>query len=149
MIYLDNASTTKPSENVKKAVMDAMENFGNPSSMHKLGIEAEKIIKNTRMSIAGVLGVRHEDIYFTSGGTEANNTAILGFCRRNKKRGMHIITTKIEHPSVLVPLQPVQVKVFTPVAVQVAAFVTAPLFQVCFPVAAMVCTSFFVVQFLQ
>ena len=105
MIYLDNASTTKPSENVKKAVMNALENFGNPSSMHRMGIDAEKIIKNAKMSVAGVLGVRHEDIYFTSGGTEANNTAILGYCRRNKKRGMHIITTKIEHPSVAAPFK--------------------------------------------
>ena len=62
MIYLDNASTTKPSGNVKKAMMDAIENFGNPSSMHRLGIDAEKIIKNAKMSIAGGLGVRHEDI---------------------------------------------------------------------------------------
>jgi len=105
MIYLDNASTTKPSKNVKKAVMEALENFGNPSSMHRLGIDAEKIVKNAKMSVAGVLGVRHEDIYFTSGGTEANNTAILGYCRRNQKRGKHIITTKIEHPSVSVPFK--------------------------------------------
>lgn len=105
MIYLDNASTTKPLEAVKKAVTESMENFGNPSSMHRLGIDAEKIIKNSKMAVAGVLGVRHEDIYFTSGGTEANNTAVLGACRRNKKRGMHIITTKIEHPSVGVPFK--------------------------------------------
>lgn len=105
MIYLDNASTTKPSDGVKKAVIEAMENFGNPSSMHRLGIDAEKIIKSSKMAVAGVLGVRHEDIYFTSGGTEANNTAILGYCRRNKKRGMHIITTLVEHPSVGVPFK--------------------------------------------
>lgn len=105
MIYLDNASTTKPSERAKEAVFAAMEHFGNPSSMHRLGIDAEKIIKKSAENVAGVLGVRPEDIYFTSGGTEANNTAILGFCQKNKKRGRHIITTKIEHPSVLEPFR--------------------------------------------
>ena len=105
MIYLDNASTTKPSEGVKKAVLDAMENFGNPSSMHRLGIDAEKIIKSSKQALAKVLGVEEDNIFFTSGGTEANNTAILGYCRRNKKRGTHIITTAIEHPSVAVPFK--------------------------------------------
>lgn len=105
MIYLDNASTTRPSKRVKEAVLAALERFGNPSSMHRLGIEAEKIIANTAASVSGILGVRSEDIYFTSGGTEANNTAILGYCRRNKKRGQHIITTKIEHMSVLEPFK--------------------------------------------
>ncbi len=105
MIYLDNASTTKPSAGVKKAVMDAMENFGNPSSMHRLGIDAEKIVKNSKLALANVLGVNSENIFFTSGGTEANNTAILGYCRRNKKRGTHIITSAIEHPSVAVPFK--------------------------------------------
>ena len=101
MIYLDNASTTKPSENVKKAVMDALENFGNPSSMHRMGIDAEKIIKNAKMSVAGVLGVRHEDIYFTSGGTESNNLAIYGVANSLKRRGKRVITSTIEHPSVM------------------------------------------------
>lgn len=105
MIYLDNASTTKPSENVKKAAIQAMESFGNPSSMHRLGIDAEKIIKKAAENTAKVLGVKPENIYFTSGGTEANNTAILGYCRKNKKRGNHIITTMIEHPSVSEPFK--------------------------------------------
>ena len=105
MIYLDNASTTKPSDGVKKAVLDAMENFGNPSSMHRLGIDAEKIVKNSRLAVSNVLGVSPDNIFFTSGGTEANNTAILGYCRRNKKRGTHIITSAIEHPSVAVPFK--------------------------------------------
>lgn len=105
MIYLDNASTTKPSEGVKKAVIDAMENFGNPSSMHRLGIDAEKIIKSSKSAVSKVLGVEEDNIFFTSGGTEANNTAILGYCRRNKKRGTHIITSAIEHPSVAVPFK--------------------------------------------
>ena len=105
MIYLDNASTTKPSEAVKKAVMEAMESFGNPSSMHRLGIDAENIIKKAKENASKVLGVAAKDIYFTSGGTESNNTAILGYCRKNAKKGRHIITTKVEHPSVLVPFK--------------------------------------------
>ena len=105
MIYLDNAATTRPSEGVKRAVIEAMERFGNPSSMHRLGIEAEKIIKNSAESAARVLGTEDSNIYFTSGGTEANNTAILGYCRRNKNRGRHLITTAIEHPSAAEPFK--------------------------------------------
>lgn len=105
MIYLDNASTTKPSEAVKNKVIEAMELFGNPSSMHRLGIEAEKAVKSAASSIASVLGVRGQNIYFTSGGTESNNTAILGYCRMNRKKGRHIITTAVEHPSVLSPFE--------------------------------------------
>ena len=105
MIYLDNASTTKPSEAVKEAVKDAMECFGNPSSMHRLGIDAENIIKKAKENAAKIMSVDANNFYFTSGGTEANNTAILGYCRQNKKRGTKIITTQIEHPSVLTPFK--------------------------------------------
>lgn len=108
MIYLDNASTTKPSENVKKAVYEAMENFGNPSSMHRLGMNSEGIIKKARENAARVISVNPGNIYFTSGGTESNNTAILGYCRQNRKKGMHIITTAVEHPSVLTPFKMLQ-----------------------------------------
>lgn len=101
MIYLDNASTTKPSDAVKEAVINAIDDFGNPSSMHRLGITAEKIITEAKNNVASVLGVDGKNIYFTSGGTEANNTAILGYAFANRKRGKHLITTKIEHPSVL------------------------------------------------
>ncbi len=105
MIYLDNASTTKPSDAVKKEVLKAMEDFGNPSSMHKIGINAETIIKKARENAARVIGVSPDNIYFTSGGTESNNTAILGYCKANKKKGNHIITTAVEHHSVLTPFK--------------------------------------------
>lgn len=105
MIYLDNASTTRPSEGVRQAVLEALEQFGNPSSMHRLGMRAENIIKKARENAARVINVRPEDIYFTSGGTESNNTAILGYCRANAKKGRHIITTRVEHPSVLSPFK--------------------------------------------
>lgn len=103
MIYLDNASTTKPSEAAKNAFLNACENFGNPSSLHRLGLSAEKIVTEARRSIAEVLGVSDKFVYFTSGGTEANNTAILGYCRANKKTARRIVTTRVEHPSVLAP----------------------------------------------
>lgn len=105
MIYLDNASTTKPSDAVKDAVKTALECFGNPSSMHRLGIDAENIIKKAKENAAKIMSVSPDNIYFTSGGTEANNTAILGYCRQNKKRGNKIITTAVEHPSVLTPFK--------------------------------------------
>ncbi len=101
MIYLDNASTTKPSQKAKDAVLEAMENFGNPSSLHGLGIEGEKIIEKSRTIIASRLGVQKKNVLFTSGGTEANNTAIFGTARALRKRGNRIITSQIEHPSVL------------------------------------------------
>lgn len=101
MIYLDNASTTRPSETAKTAFLEACENFGNPSSLHRMGLAAEKMISSAKEAIGAVLGVSPKSIIFTSGGTEANNIAILGYCRANKKRGRHIITTKVEHPSVL------------------------------------------------
>lgn len=101
MIYLDNASTTKPCEAAMDAMCEAAGQFGNPSSMHKLGIDAEKKIKTAKEIIGKVLTVPGKNLYFTSGGTEANNTAIFGTARQNKKRGTHLITTKIEHPSVL------------------------------------------------
>ncbi len=105
MIYLDNASTTKPSEGVIGAVSDAMSNFGNPSSMHRLGIDAENIIKKAKENASKILSVSPNNIYFTSGGTESNNTAIFGACYANMKKGKHIITTKVEHPSVLTPFK--------------------------------------------
>ncbi len=76
-------------------------NFGNPSSLHRLGMDAEKILKDSRNVIAKYLGVKKEEIYFTSGGTEANNIAIQGALGARSSRGNHIITTMIEHPAVM------------------------------------------------
>lgn len=103
MIYLDNASTTKPSKVAVEAVLKACGSFGNPSSLHRLGLDAEKIITSAKEKTARILGVEPKNIYFTSGGTESNNMAILGYAFANKKRGNHVITTKIEHPSVKEP----------------------------------------------
>ncbi|MBQ8301737.1 MAG: cysteine desulfurase [Clostridia bacterium] len=101
IIYLDNAATTKPSQEAVKAFLKASEAFGNPSSLHGLGLEAEKLVEESRRNIAEKLGVDAKNILFTSGGTEANNTAIFGVANARHKIGKRLITSKIEHPSVL------------------------------------------------
>lgn len=101
MIYLDNAATTMPSEAAKNAMLTAVECFGNPSSLYGLGLDVEKLINESKMTISSMLGVDKKEIFFTSGGTEANNMAIFGAAYARQKRGKHIVTTKIEHPSVL------------------------------------------------
>lgn len=101
-IYLDNSATTKPYDDVIEVVNNVNKNiYGNPSSLHTKGIEAEKLIKDSRDIIAKTLLAEKNEIYFTSGGTESNNLAILGYLKANPRKGKHIITTKIEHPSVL------------------------------------------------
>ncbi|MBC8588539.1 cysteine desulfurase family protein [Paratissierella segnis] len=102
MIYLDNCSTTKPREEVVEIMLKALkEDFGNPSSLHRLGLNSEKEIKTARNNIADYLKVDNKEIYFTSGGTESNNIAIQSIIRKFARKGKHIITTKIEHSSVL------------------------------------------------
>jgi len=104
-VYLDNSATTQVTEGVRdKMVKVLYEDYGNPSSMHLMGVKAEKYMKEAASIIAGSLKVDSKEIIFTSGGTEANNLAIIGTALGNKRRGKHIITTRIEHPSVHQPL---------------------------------------------
>jgi len=101
-IYLDNSATTRPFDEVIQFMGWVQHSaYGNPSSAHALGLEAEKLLREARDSVALALGCRSDEIIFTSGGTEANNLAIKGAAYRNRRRGNHIITTAIEHPSVL------------------------------------------------
>lgn len=101
-IYLDNSATTKPYDEVVDYIAEVSKNYyGNPSSLHTKGIEAEKLVKKARIQIAEVIKADHKEIFFTSGGTEANNMAIMGFLRANPRAGKHIITSQIEHPSVI------------------------------------------------
>lgn len=101
-IYLDNSATTRPLPEVVEIMTEVLtENYGNPSSLHNKGLDAEKIMKKARNLIASKLGVTPGEIYFTSGGTESNNLAIKGVAYQHQKRGNHLITTEIEHPSVL------------------------------------------------
>lgn len=101
-IYLDNSATTRPSKGVIAAMVAAMEIFyGNPSSLHRKGFEAEKIINQARRAVADVLNADPSEIYFTSGGTESNNLGIRGYLERNPHAGKRIVTSNIEHPSIL------------------------------------------------
>lgn len=102
MIYLDNSATTKPYEEVLHSFTHvATRYFANPSSLHGLGAEAEKLLTQARKQTAELLGAEAEEIIFTSGGTEGNNLAIKGTALALKNKGKHIITTQIEHPSVI------------------------------------------------
>lgn len=101
MIYLDNSATTKPYPEVVEAVRQVMEKYyGNPSSLHQKGVEAEQVLKQARQIAADALQVKPGEIIFTSGGTESNNTAIKGVALQYRNRGKHLITTQIEHPAV-------------------------------------------------
>lgn len=101
-IYFDNSATTCAYDAVIAAVCTAMSNdYGNPSSSHKKGLEAERMVRAAREQIAAFAGVLPKEIIFTSGGTESNNTAIFGACHLMRHRGRKIITLATEHPSVL------------------------------------------------
>ena len=103
--YLDNAATTRVFDSVRDIMMQTLEeDYGNPSSMHAKGINAEKYIINAKNIIAKNLKVDAKEIVFTSGGTESNNMALIGTALANNRTGKHIITTNIEHPSVHNPL---------------------------------------------
>lgn len=102
MAYLDNSATTKPDKAVADKIYEMLTvNFGNPSSFHKEGLNANLELRAAREKIANALSCESEEIYFTSGGTEANNLAILGAAEAGKRKGKRIVTTAIEHESVL------------------------------------------------
>lgn len=101
-VYLDNSATTRVRPEVVAAMVTAMEeDYGNPSSVHRRGQAAERAVRAARAAVAETLAAEPEEIFFTSGGTEANNLAILGLARARARRGRHLITTAVEHPSVL------------------------------------------------
>ncbi len=102
MIYLDNSATTKVCPEAARAVLEAMtENYGNPSSGHALGRAAGELLVSSRDKVAKALGALREEIFFTSGGTEADNWAIINGAKHNSRVGKHIITTAVEHDAVL------------------------------------------------
>ncbi len=102
MIYLDNSATTMPCTEAVAAVQEAMtQNWGNPSALYDFGIDAAYRITHARNAVAAALGAEKDRVYFTSGGTGADNWAIFGTVKRMGKRGKHIITTAIEHHAVL------------------------------------------------
>ncbi len=104
--YLDNSATTRCSERAAEMVMKVMrEDFGNPSSMHTKGVEAEHYIREAKEFFAKNLKVDEKEIYFTSGGTESNNLALIGAAMANRRSGNHLISTSVEHASVGNPMK--------------------------------------------
>lgn len=104
-IYFDNSATTRCYDSVRDIMVKTLtEDFGNPSSMHQKGVEGEQYLKDAAAIFAKVLKVREKEIFFTSGGTESNNWALIGGAMANKRAGNHIITTAIEHPAVSEPV---------------------------------------------
>lgn len=102
MIYFDNAATTKLDDKVLKEMMPYLTNmYGNASAIYELGRESRKAVEDAREKVAKALNCEVGEVYFTSCGSESNNTAIKGIARANKKKGNHIITSKIEHPAVI------------------------------------------------
>ncbi|MCD8241247.1 MAG: cysteine desulfurase, partial [Lachnospiraceae bacterium] len=99
--YLDNSATTRCSRRVAETVQKVMlEDYGNPSALHLRGVEAERYVREAKQFFAENLKVDEKEIYFTSGGTESNNLAIIGTAQANRRAGNHLITTAVEHPSV-------------------------------------------------
>lgn len=106
VVYLDNSATTRPCEAAINNISSALvSEWGNPSSLHDMGFKAQMLVDNTRKTVAATLKCREDEIYFAGSGTEGNNTAIFGAAYSRQKRGKRIITTSIEHPSVLEPFK--------------------------------------------
>lgn len=113
-VYLDNSATTACFPEVAKLMTQILcEDYGNPSSMHRKGLEAEHYLKEAKDTFARILKVNTRELFFTSGGTEADNLALIGCAWANQRSGKHIITTKIEHPAVLEPLAYLEKQGFT------------------------------------
>ena len=102
MIYLDNSATTKPCAEAVEAMTKALtENWGNPSALYNFGIDTARLLRQARHSVASAMGAEPDRVFFTSGGTEADNWAVFGAAKRMGKRGKHSITTAIEHHAIL------------------------------------------------
>lgn len=101
-VYLDNSATTAVFPEVAELMKKVMcKDYGNPSSLHMKGVDAEQYLRYAKETLAKILKVNEKELYFTSGGTESDNLALIGAAMANKRRGMHLITTQIEHPAVL------------------------------------------------
>ena len=109
MIYFDNSATTRPCEAAVEAMTKALtECWGNPSALYGFGIDAAKQLRSARSAVAAAMGAEPDRVFFTSGGTEADNWAIMGTIKRMGKRGKHIVSTVIEHHAVLNTLKQLQ-----------------------------------------
>ena len=112
-VYLDNSATTKCYDSVCDIVGRVMcEDYGNPSSMHKKGVDAERYVREAKETLARLLKVQEKEIFFTSGGTESDNLALIGCAKANHRAGRHLITSSIEHPAVLSAMHHLEEKGF-------------------------------------
>jgi len=120
LVYLDNSATTRPYDEVIKEMTDVMSwKYGNPSSLHRMGFDAEKIVKMSRLKVSDALNAHSGEVFFTGGGTEGDNIAILGGARSLKRKGRKIITSKVEHPAVLETFKALEQEGFEPVYLDV------------------------------
>lgn len=104
--YFDNAATTRCSDGARDVMVRALcEDYGNPSSLHGKGLAGERYVREAKKQICKTLKVKEQELIFTSGGTESNNLAIIGAAMANRRAGMHLVTTKIEHPAVSAPMR--------------------------------------------
>ena len=109
MVYLDYSATTPVNEEVLNTYIKVCKEYiGNPNSLHELGVNARKLIDASTNQVASILGVKASEVIYTSGASEANNMAIKGICLKYQNRGKHIITTELEHSSVIAPLSYLQ-----------------------------------------
>ena len=121
--YLDNSATTHICPSAQKAMLEVLEkSWGNPSSLHGLGIEAEKVMNGARKSLAAALSCDEAEIIFTASGTEANNMAIFGAAQKGAKRGKRVVTTAVEHPSVALCFDQLEKQGFEVVRLQTDKF---------------------------
>ena len=113
MIYLDNSATTKPCPEAVAAIHRALEShWANPSGLYDFGIQTARELRDARQKVAAAMGAEPDRVFFTSGGTEADNWAIFGTVKRLGKRGNHIVTTAIEHPAVLNCMRDLEIRGF-------------------------------------
>ena len=111
--YFDNSATTRPCPEAVAAMSEALtECWGNPSSLHALGVDAHRRVQAARLSVAKALGAEPDRVFFTSGGTEADNWAVFSAAQRLGKRGKHIVTTQIEHHAILHPMKELEARGF-------------------------------------
>ncbi len=113
MIYLDNSATTRPCAEAVAAMTDALTtNWGNPSALYGFGIDTARKLREARTAVAKAMGAEPDRVFFTSGGTEADNWAVFGTAKRYGKRGKHIITTAVEHHAILNPIKELEAQGF-------------------------------------
>ena len=102
LVYLDNSATTRQYDAVTETMLQAMrENYGNPSSLHALGLAAEKEVRAARKTLAAAIGAKEEALYFTACGTESDNTVLFGAAQAKKRSGNKILVSAAEHPAIL------------------------------------------------